>query len=660
LSPGKWLAASVLVTVCSLHGLAIWWGLGGRAGLTNGWPLWRDDHPLYYHSALVTRSFLQSSGTTAGYDPSFMAGYPKSVIFPASSTLPELVVAALGGARPEIAYKLYVLVCVAAAPCLIALACGWFRIPPASAAIAVSLGLVYIWTDFPINYAGLGMVPYFVAIPLSLAGLAAFARFLESGGALNWWTATVTISLAFLAHLTSLIVIAPGAMVCYAAASVSPLSVRDQTITTGDGGRDRANGRRRRRLSPLAHAAVGLIPLIVLAVNGFWWLPGLWLASTKGASDFAFYHREGVARRLIQIGWSEAPMEAFLLAAGLPGLFLLLRRNLIAGSALLGFAAAGVFWGYLAGGIRALDFLQPGRHTYAFYTALALASGISIEECFRRLRVGNVGVDHLDKWVIAGTLLVGVRVMGYPVYEALRSRLWAADPFLSSRPSPRLLWVVGRVGRYLQPGERLLYEEGGFGLPGVADPFQGGRFSGLLPELTGVELIGGPYLHASLQSNFTQFGEGKLCGKAHWGRDEFIRYAKLYGPDAIVCWSPHARRFCRENGDLIRVLDDDGSVLIGRVLGFGGKFLSGAGNLETAPGRIRIRGLSPALDGWVVLRYHSVPYLTTSPAVDSEPEYREDDPVPFIRFRPPAGTSEVELELHLPIGCRHAANPAGR
>ena len=75
-------------------------GLGGWGGLTNGWPLWRDDHPLYYHSALVTRSFLRSSWTTAGYDPSFMAGYAKSVVFPSSSTLPEVVIAAFGGGRP--------------------------------------------------------------------------------------------------------------------------------------------------------------------------------------------------------------------------------------------------------------------------------------------------------------------------------------------------------------------------------------------------------------------------------------------------------------------------------------------------------------------------------------------------------------------------------
>jgi hypothetical protein len=80
-----WLAVAVL---CATQGLAIWIGLEGRSGLKNGWPLWRHDHPLYYYSALVTRAFLKQSGTTAGYDLSFMAGYAKSVVFPASSTLP--------------------------------------------------------------------------------------------------------------------------------------------------------------------------------------------------------------------------------------------------------------------------------------------------------------------------------------------------------------------------------------------------------------------------------------------------------------------------------------------------------------------------------------------------------------------------------------------
>ena len=65
---------------------------------------------------------------------------------------------------------------------------------------------------------------------------------------------------------------------------------------------------------------------------------------------------------------------------------------------------------------------------------------------------------------------------------------------------------------------------------------------------------------------------------------------------------------------------------------------------------LRLHDLTPGLDGSVVLRYHSVPYLRARPAVAIEQEFREDDPVPFIRLRPPPGTSDVELKLHLPVG----------
>ncbi len=645
--PGKIIPGGVIAALCLAHGVGIWLGLGGWAGLTNGWPLWRDDHPLYYHSAVVTREFLRASGTTAGYDPSFMSGYAKSVIFPASSTLPEMVVWAFGGEHPEFAYKMYVLFSAAAVPWLIGLACVAWRIPPLGTAIAILLDLLYIWTDFPINYAAFGMLPYFVAIPLGLVATGTFARYLTTGGTLNWLVSTTLLSLAFLVHLTVAMVLGPAALFAYLAAARRRRS-------------DGANPTRSHETASIAgpvpprgltlgvHIAVWLIPVVVLAVNAFWWLPGIWLASTKGPSDFAFAHPEGVLRRLFQIVNMEAPIQSVLLAIGIPGLFLLVRRAGARGWALVGFCVAGLAWGYLAGGFRALDFLQPGRHTYALFTGLAVAGGICIDELSRRLRVGPNGVDHLDRWVIAGMVLVGLRVLGYPLVDSVRVRLIGGEPFLSSRPSPRLLWVVDRVKTHVARGERLLYEEGGFDIPGTRDPFQRGRFSGLLPERTGVEVIGGPYLHASLRTNFTQFGEGKLFGRMHWDRDYFSRYATLYRPAAIVCWSPWARQFCRDQPDLIRILEDDGTVLIGRVNGFSGDVINGEAEVEATADRIRVRGMSPGLDGSIVLRYHSVPYLRTSPEVACEPEYREDDPVPFIRLRPSPGIREVELKLRIP------------
>jgi hypothetical protein len=703
---GLWLGVAALAAF--LHGWAIWWGLGGFAGLTNGWPLWRDDHPLYYHSALVTRSFLKSTWTTAGYDPSFMAGYAKSVVFPASSTLPELVIAAFGGKRPELAYKLYVLVSAGIVPALLALSGWYWRRSAFGIAVGVLLYLLYAWTDYPINYVELGMVPYFLGIPLALAAAGAFSHYLASGGFFRWVAATALLSLAFLVHLTTAMVLAPAIVAGYfawilvagdrngrgrfregeLAGEPRPKPARPERRPPGT---KRSNPETRnsgwRGGGPLRsgaaipfsrwrrHVGVWMVPFVVLAANAFWWWPGIGLASTKGPSGFAFAHPEGVAARLLQVITVASPIEAILIGMGLPGLYLLVRRTGPEGWVLVGFAAGGFFWGYLAGAFRALDFLQPGRHTYALFTALAVAAGTALDETRRRLVGTNGAVDRLDRWILAGGVLVVVRVLGYPMIDlppqmrsvigrlsselnlqvgvpglipSVSARLFAREPFLSSKPTARLRWVVERVRQHFEPGERLLYEEGGFGIPGLPDPYAGGRFSGLLPEWSGIELIGGPYLHASLTTNFTQFGEGKLFGRQDWDRDFFVRYGKLYRPQGILCWTPHARRFCKENPDLVHILDDDGSLLVGRVVGFEGGFISGSGEIHARPGRIQVRKLTPDLDGSVVLRYHSVPGLVTSPSVASEPEIREDDPVPFLRLRPTAGVREVDIDFQIP------------
>ena len=98
------------------------------------------------------------------------------------------------------------------------------------------------------------------------------------------------------------------------------------------------------------------------------------------------------------------------------------------------------------------------------------------------------------------------------------------------------------------------------------------------------------------------------------------------------------------------MLEDDSVVLLGRIEGFAGDFLEGSGRVDADAGVLRLHDLVPGLDGSVVLRYHSVPYLRARPEVAIEQVYREDDPVPFIRLRLPSGTSDVELKLQLPLG----------
>ena len=426
---GKWFAVVLILFLCWLHGLGIWVGLDGWTGLTNGWPLWRDDHPLYYHSALVTRSFLRSSWTTAGYDPQFMAGYPKSIVFPSSSTLPEVALFAFGGKHPDFAYKIYVLLSAAATPWLIALACVLWRVPIRGTAITVLLYLLYVWSDFPINYVFRGMLPYFLAIPVALAAMGAFSRFVTGRGLSAWFVSALLMSLAFLTHFTSAMIVVPASALVYFAACVRGARQKAAAIEPPPRSPSwSADGRvPEPKNSPWFHLAVWLIPVIVLTVNAFWWLPGIWLASTKGVSDFAFAHPEGVMRRFFQIIVSEPPIQAIIIATGLTGLFVIWRRGATEPWALVGFCGAGLFWGYLAGASRSLDFLQPGRHTYAFYSALAIAGGAGLDELFRRVRVGARGVDHLDRWLMVGLAVLGIRVLGYPLMRHSLTTCFAGD-----------------------------------------------------------------------------------------------------------------------------------------------------------------------------------------------------------------------------------------
>jgi len=134
------------------------------------------------------------------------------------------------------------------------------------------------------------MLPYLLAIPLGLLATGLFGAFLIHGGVLRWLLATGLMSLAVMVHLTAAMVVAPAAALAYLAALSAgcAASPGGRLLNAGRGEEPDEPGRViPRRFSATRHLGVWLVPLIVLAGNAFWWLPGLWLASTKGASDFA-------------------------------------------------------------------------------------------------------------------------------------------------------------------------------------------------------------------------------------------------------------------------------------------------------------------------------------------------------------------------------------
>jgi hypothetical protein len=623
------LARSATILLAVLHASAIWIAMGGREAFDGEWPILLADHGIHYHQGLVSRHLLGTTGTTAGYDPSFMSGYPMSIISDLSSTLSDLVMLASGD-RPVLGYHLHVLMCSALVPWLIGLASVAWNARPTACFVSVLLYLIYFWTDFPSSYAALGMLNYLLSVPLGLVAVAGISAYCDRGGLGRWLWASVASSSVFLVHLTSPFLVGPAGLLAYVVAV--------------------ARSRRSGGSFPVSrHLGLWAMAPLILASNAFWLMPGYFLAATKGASDNAFSHSSkgvaGVFERLGQIVWSQPIIQVVLLGLAPIGLLILARRGPVAAAGLGGFLAAGFGWGYLAGAFPTLDPFQPGRHTYACFSAACVASGIGLAEVFARLRAARS--PRIDRWFALGLVLVGIHLFGPNLSSILRKRLLVPFPFLSSRPTPRISWVVEKVRKHVEPGERLLFEETGLDVPGLGDPFDSRHVSPILPTVAGVEVIGGPYLHSTVTTNFTQFGENKLFERKNWDRDFFVRHARLYRPSAICCWSPKARRFCMANPDLIRIVEDDGILLLGRVIGFEGATIRGSARVEAGPNRLVVRDAvaEEGGDGLVVLRYHAVPYLQADPPVAIEPVHLEDDPVPFIGLRSTPGPVTIKMVL---------------
>ena len=617
----------MILALTTLHEVGIFIGMGGRSGLGSPWPMAVHDHAIQEHNAWVTRPMLKATGMTAGYDPYFMGGYAKSLLSSPSSTLFEVLSFAMPGGMEARGYKVTILVILAALPWLILAAARGFQFSEPICAWSVTLFLLFVWTDgagggYPLGYAGLGMSAYLLSIPLALTSTAAFVAFLRHGGLLRWISVAILGSVTLLVHVTVPLILIPAGLAAIVAASRSNTQVGANRIL-----------------------AALMLPLVAALVNAFWWYPALVLKSTSLPEKAFFANAEPVWERLREIVWSQSPIQAVLVALGLVGLRALWKRETVAAAALAGFALSGFCLGYLAGGFRRLDVLQPGRQTYAFYVATTILSGVGLADLGRA--IGQQSGRGARRIAMVALAILGVRLFGsyLNILIPLRLGLSAATPrpFLTSEPPPGLELISGWVKANMKPGERLFYEEVGIAQKGDPAPLGPGRYSGLLPQLTGVEVIGGFYLHTAVKTNFTQIGEGKLFGKP-WGREQFRRYAAIYRPSAIVCWSNAARKFCAENPDLVKMDRSEGALLLGHVLGFEGATIRGRAEVKSEPGRLRVTKMAPDLDGLVVLRYHHAPGLRCTLPATLEAVFLEEDPVPFVAIRPGPGQSDALVD----------------
>ena len=222
-----------------------------------------------------------------------------------------------------------------------------------------------------------------------------------------------------------------------------------------------------RRLTRLGHVAVWMIPVVVLAVNCVLVAAGdlagvdegaerLRVRPSRGSGAAARADRESPRRR----------SRASCSPRGLPGLVLLLRRDPIRGLGVSRILRRRVLLGLPGRAAPVARFLAAGAaYLRLLHGAGGGRRGGDSTSCAGGCAPVRHGVDRLDRWV-----MVGCRSCRHPdgrvsrYVESIRGR-GSRSASRSCRAGRRraLLWVVDRVRRHVKPGERLLYEEGGYG-----------------------------------------------------------------------------------------------------------------------------------------------------------------------------------------------------
>jgi hypothetical protein len=573
--------------------------------------------PLYYIDSafhqyqMETARLLCAGHRLLGYDPYFAAGYLGGVTFNASAKLPALASCLIGSSQSVVPmYKLFSFTMGVLAPAALVLAARWLRFDVRATWIAALFGLLSWWTGPLRWYHTAGLVSY-VAVTYAAVPFAAGASL-----ACREPTAFRVFGVAAAAALLTLI---------------HPLFVVIAIVLCGAVllGDLPAHGGMRRIVAPVIVAAV-----TVFAVNG------AWLVASLGAPNFATV--EQPYQRLVDpLLVLREPLGIAATAAGgsrlyvglLVGAFAALR---LAGASRrrswmtwIGAAALLMLWASLGGLHKGIASLQPNRFSALAWLVLSLPAAWGTAALWNawRQRTGNfrivAGAGLLSVALVTGFF---VREAALEIFSERAARYAVARPEVKGEGplSPRLVdWIRTNT----DASSRVFFETS------LARIHDHAHMAGVYALQTQREFIGGPYPYMDFVSAWDGVAFGRPLETI--ATADLVRYLDLYNVKWMLCHSAPCRR-------AMEALPETSSVAtIGPLVAYRrqvtpGFFIAGSGNVRgRCINRVDIE-VDGAGAGEVVLKYHWVPGLVSTPPMTLEKRFILDDPRPFIAIAHPA------------------------
>ncbi|HVK56444.1 MAG TPA: hypothetical protein VM532_15635 [Burkholderiales bacterium] len=573
-------------------------------------PLLRVDSAFHWYQIWAATKFGAFS-PLAGFDPHMSAGYLNGVTYNASARAPALFAALFPAiAHPAIIYKCFSFFSALLAPACLALAARVLRLSHIHTAFMALIGIVIWWTSDLRGYHTSGMISFVFASFWGITYAAAIIQLVTDKFSI-WKSLLLGIvgAAGFFYHpLFPVIVL----LIVWA-----PLIFLRQAIIW-----------RTLWISCIVIGACALLP------NLPWILLTLKYPSVIDNSLMPYFKKTGIfliSRQLFGLDYAGSKFHvALVLAAGWGCIYAeselkrQLARTFTASSALF------LIFGAFGAGLSAIAPLQPNRFLMTGFLVLSLPAAIGAAHIWKNIR----GSLTPSKALLAAALLTVIT--GYSLNELRREISWepighhGAVPPEVRGEGEKTRWLVNWINSNTDSNSRILFEHSSHGVYDIA------HIPGYLATQTNREFIGGAYP----MKTSTSFWDGWIFGQMidAYSTNELLNYFRVYNIGWAITHSTKSIEYFNKFPSA-KLAAEFGEIKIFRIENPPGFVFNGQGKvIERDINRIVVSGISTED---IVLRYHFLPCLTTSPPAQIDGVIVEQNLAPFIRLRTPNPTATI-------------------
>ncbi len=584
-------------------------------------PIYTDDYAMHFSQCVSTKRFVSSFGKCWGYDPFFLAGYPRGALVNADNKAWELLFLVFSPLSEGFAFKLYLIFFLLLYPFFSYAAARNFNLSRGTSIIASVLSMLSFYLSIAIEFISWGMLSYVFMSYLSIYLFSLFYKLFEHFTWKRYVIVTLLSSLVFMMHILSPLILFLPLLTLYLC-NFKKLSLSRQLLTV-------------------------LMVVTVLAVNSFWLMPLIQFFQDKTTRPENYNFT-------LQINSLSEPITVYLqqkqstLHRKTPQL-----NNTFIDVIILLFGVCGFYHWWrgkkttltlpFLGGVVVLFFiayygshtdffaqLQPQRFTIPLNIFLIIPGSAGVLFTLQNIFPGKSLTAALFICSLAFACVVS------PVLKPLKTiytyGLYHLNCALPTAFSDLLNWLEANTTRE----GRILIEDSEYNKDTLQHEFLGGHFPALLPEHVKREYLCGPRPIYPIKHSYASFTEGLLFEKKieDYSLEELKYYFTIYNVKWIVCWFEKSKELFSRYPDFLVKLAEIDKLTIYQVTMQPSFFLKGKGVVQSDYNRLELNQLATD-NGEIIISYHWIKNLKTTPETKLERVFIGDDPIGFIRIVDP-------------------------